>query len=68
MVHVFRGELVHPLEKLQLLEGQDWTLASLEQLRSGSIWSERRQEKRPIAPGLMVVVQRLLTEADPHAI
>ena len=68
VVHVFRGELVHPLEKLQLLEGQDWTLASLEQLRSGSIWSERRQEKRPIAPGLIVVVQRLLTEADPHAI
>ena len=29
VVHVFRGELLRPLEELKLLEGQDWTLASL---------------------------------------
>ena len=59
---------MQPLENLQLLEGQDWTLATLEQLRSGSIRSERRKERRPIAPGLMVVVQRLMAEADSDAI
>ena len=68
VVNVFRGQLLQPLENLQLLEGQDWTLATLEQLRSGSIWSERRKERRPIAPGLMVVVQRLMAEADSDAI
>ena len=36
VVHVFRGQLLQPLENLQLLEGQDWTLAALEQLRGGS--------------------------------
>ena len=61
-VHVFRGALSKPLQELQLLEGQDWTLASLAELRHGSIWSERLRENRPIAPGLEIVVQRLLTE------
>ena len=66
VVHVFRGPLLRPLQELQLLEGQDWTLATLTELRSGSIWSERCREKRPIAPGLMVVVERLLAESDGH--
>jgi len=61
-VHVFRGALLRPLQALRLQEGQDWRLASLAELRSGSIWSERLRENRPIAPGLEIVVQRLLTE------
>ena len=62
MVHVFRGQLLRPLEQLKLLEGQDWTLASLSEMRSESIWSERCREYRPMAAGLTGVVQRLHAE------
>ena len=66
-VHVFRGELLRPLQELQLLEGQDWTLASLSELRSETIWSERCGEYRPTIAGLMTVVQRLQAEAEAEA-
>ena len=64
VVHVFRGELLRPLEELKLLEGQDWTLASLSELRSETIWSERCGEFRPMVAGLTTVVQKLLAEAN----
>jgi 8-oxo-dGTP diphosphatase len=63
-VHVFRGELLRPLEELKLLEGQDWTLASLSELRSETIWSKRCGEFRPMVAGLSTVVQKLLAEAN----
>ena len=61
---MFRGELLRPLQELKLLEGQDWTLASLSELRSETIWSERCGEYRPTIAGLKTVVQRLQAEAN----
>ena len=62
--HVFRGALTVPLEQLKLREGQDLKLASLEELCSETIWSDHCQELRPIAPGLSIVMRRLLSEMD----
>ena len=62
--HVFRGALTVPLEQLKLREGQDLKLASLEELCSEAIWSNHCQEERPIAPGLSIVMRRLLAEMD----
>ena len=62
--HVFRGALTVPLEQLKLREGQDLKLASLEELCSETIWSDHCQEERPIAPGLAIVMRRLLAEMD----
>ena len=60
--HVFRGALTVPLEQLRLKEGQDLRLASLEELRSERIWSDQCLERRPIAPGLNIVMRHLLAE------
>jgi 8-oxo-dGTP diphosphatase len=57
--YYFRGPLTVPLEALQLNEGQDMVLASHEALRSGQIWSPRRQEWRRLAPSLERAVRRL---------
>ena len=62
MVHVFRGTLDVPTDALTLLEGQDLKLTSLEEIQSCRVWSERRQEHRPVAPGLEIVIQRLIEE------
>ena len=62
IAHVFRGELSVPVEQLTLLEGQDLKLTSKQELRQGSVWSDRRSEVRPIAPGLDQVIQRLLID------
>jgi 8-oxo-dGTP diphosphatase len=62
IAHVFRGPLSVPVEQLTLLEGQDLKLTSKQELRQGSVWSDRRSEVRPIAPGLDQVIQRLLTD------
>ena len=64
IAHVFRGPLTVPLEQLKLREGQDLKLASLEELCSETIWSDHCQEQRPIAPGLSIVMRRLLAEMD----
>ena len=64
VVHVFRGHLSVPITRLTLLEGQELTLASREQLSRGLIWSETCGEQRPVAPGLQIVVARLLRESD----
>jgi len=62
--HVFRGELTVPIDQLKLREGQDLRLASLEELRSERIWSDQCLERRPIAPGLTIVMRRLLDEMN----
>ena len=58
--HVFRAELSVPLEQLQLLEGQDLGLVSPEELRSGSIWSNRLGSIRPVADGLQELMQQVI--------
>ncbi|MFU8884177.1 MAG: NUDIX hydrolase [Cyanobacteriota bacterium] len=58
--HVFRGELSVPLDQLQLLEGQDMDLVSAEELLVGSIWSTRLSCHRPLADGLLEVMQQVL--------
>jgi 8-oxo-dGTP pyrophosphatase MutT (NUDIX family) len=60
--HVFRSELSVPLEQLQLLEGQDLGLVSPEELLSGSIWSSKLAAPRPLADGLLEVMQQVLQE------
>ena len=62
VAHVFRGALTVPTEELMLLEGQDLKLTSISELRKGCIWSDRRCEMRPIAPGLDQVIERLLID------
>ena len=61
--HVFRGELSVPLEQLQLLEGQDLGLVSPEDLLLGSIWSTKLAAHRPLADGLLEVIQHVITTA-----
>ena len=60
--HVFQAELSVPLEQLQLLEGQDLGLISPEELLSGSIWSAKISSHRPLADGLLEVMQHVLTK------
>ena len=60
--HLFRSELSVPLEQLQLLEGEDLGLVSPEELLSGSIWSTKLAAHRPLADGLLEVMQHLLQE------
>ena len=59
--HVFRAELSVPLKQLQLLEGQDMALVSAEKLLVGAIWSDRLGCHRPLADGLLEVMQHVLT-------
>ena len=61
--HGFRGELSVPLEQLQLLEGQDLDLVSPEELLKGSIWSTKLAAHRPLADGLLEVIQHVMTRA-----
>ena len=60
--HVFLSELSVPLEQLQLLEGQDLGLVSPEDLLAGSIWSTKLGSHRPLADGLLEVMQHVLTQ------
>ena len=66
IVHVFTGELTVPLQQLQLLEGQDMTLASPEQIRCGRLWSSKLNQERPLASALSMLVEKLdeITQAD----
>jgi len=61
IAYLFRGKLSVSIDQLILHEGQDMTLASLDQLACGSIWSHRLHEYRPIAPGLEIVRQHLFS-------
>ena len=58
--HVFRAELAVPLEQLQLLERQDMALVRADDLLAGSIWSARLGTHRPLADGLLEVIQHVL--------
>ena len=58
--HVFLSELAVPLEQLQLLEGQDMALVRADDLLAGSIWSARLGTHRPLADGLLEVIQHVL--------
>lgn len=58
--HVFRAELSVGLEQLQLLEGQDMALISADELLAGWIWSNRLASHRPLADGLLAVMQQVL--------
>ena len=60
--HVFLSELSVPLEQLQLLEGQDMALVSAEVLLVGAIWSTKLGSHRPLADGLLAVMQHVLTQ------
>ena len=57
--HFFRGHLDVTTDELRLMEGQDLTLASLEELAGGQVHSPRLGHPRPLAPSLQLAVQRL---------
>ena len=59
--HVFRAELSVSMEQLRLLEGQDMGLVSPEELLAGSIWSTKLGTHRPLAEGLLEVMQHVIT-------
>ena len=59
--HVFRAELSVPVEQLRLLEGQDMALVSSDDLLAGSIWSNHLNCHRPLADGLLPVMQHVLS-------
>ena len=63
--HVFRAELAVPLEQLQLLEGQDMALVSSDELLAGSIWSHHLGCYRPLADGLLEVMQHVINGTKP---
>jgi 8-oxo-dGTP diphosphatase len=58
--HVFRVDLHIEPAQLQLHEGQDMALASLEELGSGRVWSPRLGQLRPLAPSLQEALARQL--------
>lgn len=62
IAHFFKGSLDIPFSELQLLEGQDMVLASVDELRSGLIWSPKCQQKRRLAPTLQRAVLELNRE------
>jgi 8-oxo-dGTP diphosphatase len=62
LLHVFRGPLTVPAAQLQLMEGQDLTLADQQMMRTGQVWSGRLSEFRPLAPSLQRALARLLEE------
>lgn len=66
VAHVFRGALTVPLSQLQLKEGQEMKLVSLHDLVRESIWSDRQQELRLVAPRLSIVIERLMQECHDH--
>lgn len=65
--HVFRVALNVEPQQLQLREGQDMTLASLEELGSGRVWSPRLAQHRPLAPSLQEALARQLRQRPGHA-
>ena len=49
-----------PLEQLQLLGGQDMALVSREELLAESIWSTQIGTYRPLADGLLELMQHVI--------
>lgn len=62
VAHFFRGPLTVEPDQLQLLEGQDLTLVTLQELLSGAVWSPRLGERRPLAPSLRLALQRMVAD------
>ena len=60
LAHVFVGELTVPLQRLQLLEGQDMALVGEAELRSGAIHSPKLGQTRPLVDGVAEILERLL--------
>lgn len=65
--HVFRVQLDVDPDRLQLQEGQDMTLASLEELSRGRVWSQRLAQHRPLAPSLQEALARELRQPPRHS-
>lgn len=65
VAHFFLGPLTVELGQLQLLEGQDLTLATTQELQRGTIWSQKLEERRPMAPSLHLALERLIAEPGP---
>jgi 8-oxo-dGTP pyrophosphatase MutT (NUDIX family) len=59
ILHFFFTTLQDPVESLCLREGQDVVLASLVELRQGSVWSPAIRQFRPLAPSLRLAVAHL---------
>ena len=59
LLHVFVGPLPVAVESLNLMEGQDLTLASMGQIQRGRIYSRQLNENRALAGCLKLVVQQL---------
>ncbi|MFN9644070.1 MAG: NUDIX hydrolase [Cyanobacteriota bacterium] len=59
ILHFFFTTLQDPVESLCLREGQDVVLASLAELRQGSLWSPAIRQFRPLAPSLQLAVAHL---------
>lgn len=59
LVHVFTGTITVPVQQLQLLEGQDMMLATMEQIRHGRLWSKKLNQERQLASALAMVVEKL---------
>jgi len=64
LAHVFRADLGVPLAQLQLQEGQDMALVSAAELLSGRIWSRKLHCARPLADGLLEVMEQVLPPMD----
>ena len=60
LAHVYRADLAVPLQELRLQEGQDLALVGEAELLSGAIWSEKLRAPRPLAEGLLDVMEQLL--------
>jgi 8-oxo-dGTP diphosphatase len=65
--HVFRIDLDVEPDQLQLREGQDMTLASLEELGTGRVWSTRLAQHRSLAPSLQEALARQLRQSPGRA-
>ena len=63
-LNVFVGPLPVSVSALNLQEGQDLTLASLDEIVSGRILSPKLQQTRPLAGCLQLVVHRRQTLAS----
>ncbi|MEB3260396.1 MAG: NUDIX domain-containing protein [Cyanobacteriota bacterium] len=62
ILHFFHASLQVPVESLCLREGQDVLLASMEDLRKGSVWSPVVRQFRPLAASLQLAVDHLCAE------
>jgi 8-oxo-dGTP pyrophosphatase MutT (NUDIX family) len=65
--HVFRVDLNVEPDQLLLREGQDMTLASLEELGTGRVWSRQKAQHHALAPSLQEALARQLRQRPGRA-